>query len=443
MNGDSFTLMIPPTFYQERQYLAHVIFSTFLGLPVSLTVNDQLVSSYVLSGDEKEIVFHDCFFSKATDENEYLKKTDVPSDVTFVKTEYNDGDLVVFYGNGKVINEGSRIICGIDVFASVFFMLTRWEEYVKPDADFLNRFPAQASLAFRFNFLHRAVINEWISFLRSIILAMFPSATFKPEQKFEIVFTHDIDFLNAPVSLREFAKDILKKKSFYAFGHRVKYATGKQNPYDLFDFFMDVSERNNTLSHFYFMTGHNVTGKDGENYNRTPTYCAVLDRIKERGHKIGFHPSLLSYDNPSMFAVEKKKLENDIHGAVTEGRQHALRFKMPLTWRIWNENGMKVDSTLGYSAQEGFRCGTGWMFPVYDIEKRVQLDLHERPLVLMDTTLHINRRLDIEQSYQVISGFTETARKHNMPLTVLFHNLIADNIDWKGWKELYQQAFMR
>jgi len=443
MNGNAFTLLVPPSFRQERHYLARIVFDNYLGIPYKIQFSDDESSTYTLSRDGKEIVFDDCFFSTINDNKGYINELEIPGKVSFVNSDYCDNDLVVFYGSGNIITDETRIHCGIDIFASVFFMVTRWEEFINTDADFLGRFPAQSSLAYRFNFLHRPVVNEWIEFLRKIIQFLFPGTGFTPKQKFGIVFTHDIDFLNAPVSIREFAKDILKRKSVHAFNRRLKYLVSKDNPYDLFDFFMDVSERNGSVSHFYFMTGHNVPGKDGEDYNRSRRYMQVLKRIKERGHKIGFHPSLLTYNNPSMFAAEKKRLEDDIGETVIEGRQHALRFKMPDTWRMWNEHGMKVDSTLGYSAHEGFRCGTGCAFPVFDFETREELELHEQPLVIMDTTLNVNRKLNIDESRATIEHYIEEARKHNMPITVLFHNLIADNIDWKGWKMLYEQVFTR
>jgi hypothetical protein len=204
---------------------------------------------------------------------------------------------------------------------------------------------------------------------------------------------------------------------------------------------MDVSEKQNTLSRFYFMTGHNVAGRDGESYNNTPFYKKILNRIKERGHITGFHPSLLSYNNPGMFKKEKLQLEKDLGNKVTEGRQHALRFKLPDTWNIWEKEGMETDSTMGYSANEGFRCGTGNTFSLFDVQARKRLRLKEMPLVVMDTTLHINRKLDISSSRQIILSYIETGKKYNMPVTLLFHNLINDSIDWKDWKTLYDELF--
>jgi hypothetical protein len=367
----------------------------------------------------------------------------MPAGVTFYSGEFaKEPNMPVLYGRPEVTADASTIHCCIDIFASAFFMLTRLEEVVIRKKDYLQRFPAEESLAFKNNFLHRPVVNEWVEFMRNMIRSLFPFVEYKPLQQFELLFTHDIDLLNAPVSLREFAKDLVKRRSVSASRKRLNYLVKGSNPYDLFDFFMNVSENNNTVSHFYFMTGHNVTGKDGEKYNHTPLYRRVLKQIKERGHIIGFHPSLLTYNNPEMFKCEKNKLEQDIDGRVTEGRQHALRFDIPGTWNIWNDNGMKTDSTLGFSAHEGFRCGTGSRFNVFDVKQRRTLELQELPLVVMDTTLHVNRRLTTEQSMEIIRSYIDIGKKYNMPVTLLFHNLIDESIDWNNWKQLYEELFL-
>mgnify|MGYP000971870045 CR=1 FL=1 len=48
--------------------------------------------------------------------------------------------------------ELKTIICEADVFASCFFMLTRWEEYVNKNRDKHDRFSANESLAYKQGF---------------------------------------------------------------------------------------------------------------------------------------------------------------------------------------------------------------------------------------------------------------------------------------------------
>jgi hypothetical protein len=439
---DSINISIPDNFVPERSYLVYVIFEEFLGLKPRIVIDHTLSAEYVIGRDEKKIVFNDHFFSAVDPSHGYLFDEFVPKKVFFVSNGFlPDSSVPVLYGIDKLETSGNEIRCGYDIFSCVFYMLTRWEEMVIKERDSLDRFPAQSSLAFKNGFLQRPVVNEWIAMLQKMLLHLFPSLTFKPSQSFHINFTHDIDFLNSPVSLREFAKDVLKRRSIAAFYRRFTYLMKGENPYDLFDYFMNISERNSSLSRFYFMTGHNLIGRDGENYNSTPFYQKTLRHIKERGHVIGFHPSLLTYKDPIRFSREKAQLEADTGQSIIEGRQHALRFEMPSTWQMWDHNGLLIDSTMGYSAHEGFRCGTGNLFTVFDVINRKPLRLKEMPLVIMDTTLHVNRKLSIEQSAEIITGYINKGRKYNMPITLLFHNLIDESIDWGSWRRLYHDLF--
>jgi hypothetical protein len=435
-------IKVPRPFFTERNYLCLVIFNEFLDLPYELVVDDTLVNTYAIIVDGAEILFKDDFFSRTTEDRGYLSENLVPERVELVSAKFAPGkDIPLLFGE-REITIGPRVIkCGHDIFASVFFMLTRWEEAVIKKYDFLERFLASESLAVKHNFLHRPVVNEWIEMLANMITHFFPGAHIKKKQSYEIIFTHDIDFLNAPVTLREFAKDIIKRKSISAFYRRAQYLVLRQNPHNLFDYFMDVSEKHNTVSRFNFMTGHNVTGKDGEGYIDTPLYKVVLRRIKERGHIIGFHPSLNSYNNPEMFKKEKRILESDVGHEVVEGRQHALRFKMPDTWKMWEDAGMHLDSTLGYSAREGFRCGTGCIFSTFDVVSRKPLKLKEMPMVVMDTTLHVNRKIGLQQSADIVRQYLFCGQRFDMPVTLLFHNAIDEEIGWKGWKGLYDELF--
>ena len=433
---------VPASFLPERVYIADVVFREFLGISYRIDQSPGLKDKYIIQVGDKSIEFEDAFFSNIEEKADYLSADLIPSKVFNSAHEFLfEKDIPVLFGSGKMEKSDGFIQCGHDLFASIFFMLTRWEESVIDDKDYLDRFPAQSALTYKFNLLHRPLVNEWVEMLKNMLQFLEPGIEFSPPQSFEVVFTHDIDLLNAPVTIKEFAKDIFKRKRLGALFKRLRYLIKGSNPYDLFDYFMDASEKHKTLSRFYFMTGHNLAGRDGEPYNHTPLYPKVLKKIKERGHIIGFHPSLFSYNDPVMFAKEKLLLEKDIGCPVTEGRQHALRFVLPGTWNIWEDNNMQIDSTLGYSAHEGFRCGTGNIYTTFDVKKRRQLQLKEMPLVFMDNTLHVNRKLSIIEAKQIVRQYIDTGKKYNMPITLLFHNLIDDVIDWKNWKQLYDDFF--
>src|SRR5690606_13272568 len=65
-----------------------------------------------------------------------------------------------------------------DVFAAVFFMLVRYEEYLPHQRDKYDRFEPTTSIAFQHGFLKTAVVDRWMIKLREVLKQHFPSLDF-------------------------------------------------------------------------------------------------------------------------------------------------------------------------------------------------------------------------------------------------------------------------
>ncbi len=99
---------------------------------------------------------------------------------------------------------------------------------------------------------------------------------------------------------------------------------------------------------------------------------------------------------------------------------------MPTTWQIWEDNGMEVDSTCGYADKEGFRCGTGDEFSVFNILSREKLKLKERPLVVMDCSLFDYNTY----SYSEAKVKIDSMKKNTNNFTMLWHNSYVNNLSF-------------
>jgi polysaccharide deacetylase len=371
----------------------------------------------------------------------YLDEEALPSVVRTVKIALLNSDLPLIYGNEDIKVENNSIFCGIDIFASVFFMLTRWEEYVCRFTDCHQRFTAAQSLASRFGFLHRPVVDEYCALLTALLRYMGFN-DIHPKHSFSIIPSHDVDFLTYPIvkSLRTAVGDVMR-------GWHVRRAWGRINnllfrhPYNTFSWLMDLSESFNLQSRFYFMAAlPNAHLRDTVFYLRHPLFKKVVNEIITRGHVVGFHPGYDTFCSPSLWNKEKNMLEQSCGCTVYEGRQHFLRMNVPTTLRIWNNNEMLIDSTLGYADEEGYRCGTGRDFPIFDFLERKETALRERPLIVMDGTLHNYRKYNMEQAQRVLRHYVDMSRKYQSPLTLLFHNSSFDILSWPGYRELYKDT---
>ena len=74
-----------------------------------------------------------------------------------------------------------------DPFAAVFYMLSRYEEYLPHLSDEHDRFPITQSLAHQYGFLRQAVVDRWCLQLKEILGQHFPDLKFG---KREYHFTH-------------------------------------------------------------------------------------------------------------------------------------------------------------------------------------------------------------------------------------------------------------
>ncbi len=437
-------IIIPNKHTNEIEYCVKIIFDTFFRLHYSVEKTHTDCFTILLPNKNK-LIISDTFFSTFDSINAYLHENNIPKQIIFAQNRFApEADIPIIYGTDKLKieeNDGIKTMyCGIDIFASVFFMLTRWEEYANKTRDLHKRFPATASLAYKNDFLNRPVVNEYIEMLWSMLQFLGYHETRK-ETKFELVPTHDLDQIYHRFSPRVLKEDFIIKGVFAPF-KRLLYYAKKYNPYNTYDWLMDISEKAGVKSRFYFMT----SGKhknDNDYLLHDEKVVNIIKTIQKRKHIIGFHPGYDAFN-----ANEEWKRQKDCFGKigidVNEGRQHFLRFEVPQTWQIWNANQMLIDSSLGYAEVPGFRCGTGNEYPVFDFLKRETLNVQERPLIFMDATFtgrKYNRynSEDVEEQFSILK---KLCKKYNMPFTFLFHNTAFDEIWHPQMKKKYSKLLL-
>lgn len=436
---------IPKNFIPEREYAIKVLFDTLLGVDYELKPRMGIRDYIIKVSEEKKLIVQDHFFSSLNENEGYLDKKNLPIKAALTNHEHDLPEAVIIYGNNYFAQTEENTVLGIDIFASSFFMLTRWEEVVNDTKDTHQRFPHQAAYAYQQNFLHRPVVNEYVALLQKLLLQLGYQGSFK-KRSFELIPTHDVDHIRYWKSekqmKRQLGGDILKRYNpllaMKTYREYQNVARGKmKDPYDTFDFLMSKSEEVGLKSRFYFIAG-GKTEHEGNYDIHSPEAKSLIQKIKERGHIIGIHPSYDSYLDLEMLKAEKQTLEEVAGQEITEGRQHYLRFSVPETWQNWEDAGLKVDSSMNYAGYEGYRCGTASAFPVFNVKTRRQLKLLERPMVLMDTNPIMHNFNDISKDYkEVNSYFIEKSRLYAMPLTVLFHNSVFSMYQKQGIENAY------
>ena len=426
----------------EKEYIIDVIINQFLGLNYVLNYTENINTEIVLPNASK-ITIADHFFSSF---NGTYQLGLLPKDVRNYESKF--GNLICIYGVPNIEHLETEINIDLDILSSSFFMLSRWEESVIEERDEHNRISASSTVAVKYNFLNRPIVNEYVEFIWGC-LSELGITECRKLRKFNIIPTHDVDlpkmWWSLPQFVRNLAGDIFKRKSLIEFISTIKLGINKvitgTDPFDTFDDLMSRSEDHGLKSHFFFMSG-GTSNKDNFYSIDHPFIVSLIRIMKERNHHIGFHPSYNAYNDIKQFEKEKNKLESIVLSKVVTGRHHFLRFDIPKTWKIWEENSMEWDSTMSYADRVGFRCGVCYPFAVFDIDQRRQLTLLERPLIFMEGSIVAYQNLGVKEALMVIRDLKNQVYKYNGEFIFLWHNSAFATRMWRDKILLLDELYL-
>jgi hypothetical protein len=342
-----------------------------------------------------------------------------------------------------------------DILGMTYWMLTRQEEVGRTDLDEHGRFPATASHAFQHGYLERPIVDEWLRILGQVISRLWPQLPLK-QHAFSMKVSHDVDrpsrygFRSASDLLRAIGGDILRRGDFSAALRApwIRLNSRRQlhhsDPYNTFDWLMDMSEQHGLRSAFYFICGRTYPLRDADYEPEAAPIRDLMRRIHQRGHEIGLHPSYGAYQNPEIIVSEAERLRRICaeEGIVQDqwgGRMHYLRWKTPTTMYGWEQAGMTYDNSLTYADRPGFRCGTCFEYPAYDPVSHRQLSLRIRPLVVMEGTVLAAAYLGLGCSERAFAKFEQLKAVCESVagcFTLLWHN--SELCEYQR-KEIYQR----
>lgn len=421
-------------FLPEKQYLLRVMLGERLGIPYRVELAEGEHYRFRLPNGQGFIV-EDHFF-RCIDPETYLHQKYLPRPADPARPErlYSALSPAGTHNNPA----GPVSAAGFDLFGSAFFFLTRWEELVLPDRDRHGRFPASAAFAFRHQLLQRPVVDEYVDeFWHLLESHGWNRPRHRPAAR--LVLSHDVDhprLWDSPFGpWKTLAASLLRRgdlrEAHFWWNNR------RRDPFDSFDWLMDLSEKNGLVSQFNFL-GERPRHSDCWYALEHPFVKNLMEKIARRGHRIGFHPSYEAFENDAAFRAELDSLRRVSPLPVVSGRQHYLRFSVPQTWRGWAHAGLETDSTLGFAEAPGFRCGTCHSFPVFDVQARELLPLREQALVAMDVSFALYRQDTPRQASELLETLRSQVKKHGGEFTLLWHNSSLNDYFWQPWMEVYQ-----
>ncbi|HZH65459.1 MAG TPA: polysaccharide deacetylase family protein [Flavisolibacter sp.] len=336
---------------------------------------------------------------------------------------------------------------GFDLLAAIFFLITRYEEYLPHQKDKYGRYDHQASVAYKEGFLHLPLINIWLEDFRKLLLEKFSHCQLPPAN-FSLQTTYDIDmawsFRNKGVKRN--AGSLLKlffTGKWRSMSYRINVIRGKQqDPFDAYEW-MDNLHQQYGIEPVYFFLVAAQAGKFDKNIDIRNVFFQRLIKDISSHYKIGLHPSWASGDQPLLLSKEKSWLEKTSEQSITFSRQHYIRFNLPVTYRKLLATGISDDFSMGYGSINGFRASVATPFFWYDLKEESKSTLCIHPFCFMDANAYYEERKTPAEALQELIHYRNVVRSVNGTMITIWHNsFLGTDAAFEGWKEVHEQ-FLR
>lgn len=323
----------------------------------------------------------------------------------------------------------------MDLFSAVFYLITRYEEYLPFNPDEYQRYPHKHALAFEHGFLNLPLINIWVSTLSAELKARFPALHFQPESySFQTTFDVDMAWSYLHKGLKRNLAGWIKQPSV----ERLQVLMGKSpDPFFSFPYLERLHQEHNIKPIFFWLMAARTSALDK---NISPTHPAMQQLIRDQTNAYhGIHPSFAGHDDEQRWVWEKQQLEKIIQADVVRSRQHYLRFTLPETYRSLINMGISDDYSMAYGSINGFRASTGNVFNWFDLQRSEETALKVHPFCFMDANSFYEQLQHVPQTIQEAHHYISVCKQYNTPLSVLFHNqFLGSDKSFAGWKDVYE-----
>jgi hypothetical protein len=419
-------------FSDRLTYVSKFIFEGVLNCKCSVTDNKQVFKNSAAfkisysTHSEKEIINispYDLLFKTGVDEN-YRPKGTLKNGLFYLHTSDSSCDL------------------GYDIFASVFYFISRYEEWQPFQKDKHDRFELDQSILFKDQVHLKPVVNLWIEEFKKALIKFYPELRF-PNKRFQYISTIDVDNLYAYKYKGSYRVMGASGRDMITFKinnllRRFKVLQGKANdPFDIYEEISALTKQKNIPLFYFFLQ------RTGTEYDRTVdphslAFKEVFEKLNKADVAYGLHPSYDAYKNDALLKEELGIMNSNSGKQITLSRQHYLRFNIKTTPQQLIAHGMKADFSMGFASGAGYRAGTFTPFYYYDLQNEKTTELLMVPFAIMDGVYFVYSQTDPAEAKKQILQLAEEARGLNGIFVSVFHERTFDEALYPGFGELYR-----
>lgn len=301
-----------------------------------------------------------------------------------------------------------------DIFSAIFYLVTRYEEYLPHTKDEHNRYKSSNSILANPAFNFSPIVEIWLNYFKQKLFTLNTTIPFK-KIEFEYQPTFDIDnafqFLgrnwlkNPPNIFDKNCITILLKK--------------EKDRFDTFKFINQEIIKYQLKPIFFFL----LCDADKNDSNVSPKSSLLHFQIKAFSkYSIGIHPSYTA-TNAEKINSEKSLLEAVLQKPITLSRQHFLKLSFPETMHNLMRNKIEIDYSLAYPNTIGFRAGYSREIIFFDLSTNEVTNFTLQPTSWMDATYEYYQNiLTFEEITDNFLPFFNLLKKNNGKLVPIFHN---------------------
>ena len=331
-----------------------------------------------------------------------------------------------------------------DLFSVVFYLLTRYEEYLRFTKDKYGRFSSFQSLAYRNQFLEIPIVDLWILDLKEKIEKRWKIDIPLP-RTFKIEPTIDIDtpyaFQNRSLLMHSaaIARDgiLLRFKRLH---QRLLTLIGyRKDPFDTYGYVFEQFEKSRLRPKFFFLMQCYLP--DDQNFSINKKAFKTLIKEISKAAQLGIHPSLRSQNSQEILEEEFTKLESYSSSKILSSRQHFLHLNFPDTYQTLLTLQIKHDHSMAYHDRSGFRASTSVPYPWYDLKNEEKTDLFIHPAQIMDATLKHHLGYNINQATSEIQKIKDRIKYVEGTFSFIWHNSSFSKLyGWQGWDHVFEEC---
>tara|TARA_B100002019_G_scaffold31139_1_gene25179 strand:+ start:7238 stop:8386 length:1149 start_codon:yes stop_codon:yes gene_type:complete len=278
-------------------------------------------------------------------------------------------------------------------------------------------------------------------------------------KSFALCLTHDVDYISVYPWKERVRSLLYSKKTKINDFFTLLFASIKNILLSLLNFYKNTSypldkyigieESLNFKSTFFFVIDYRIRRKshtkdcfysfeDSIKYeNKSLKLKKVINLISEKGWEIGLHGSIFSQEK-DMLLREKIFLEKIISSKITSNRFHYLNFDIEKSIKKLVDADFSIDCSLGSNVDNGYRCGTGLPYKIYNNDSK---ELFTLPLIIQDNQILSKFNFNKEKILKEVKKIFLIASKNHSCVTLLWHpNFKEDSAEFDIYKSILELA---